>query len=122
MRPGMWESLSRGAPWLAVSGLKAALDRDWGDPSARGHALAGVPGLLDRAGAFIAGLVGEEAAAGAVAVACQVRRQGAVGCGPGPVLRRGTRKDLSGLRRAAVVHCLRVLARQGPAITCGLAA
>ena len=73
-----------GAPELAASSLKAALDRDWDDPAARDHALAGVPGLLDRVEAFIAGVAGDEAAAGAVAVARQVRDQDVDPAGPAP--------------------------------------
>src|SRR5580700_2479012 len=34
-----------GAPMLAASSLKAALDRDWDDPAARGEALAAELGL-----------------------------------------------------------------------------
>ena len=64
-----------GVPQLAASSLKAALDRDWDDPAARDQALAGVLGLLERVEAFIAGQAGEQAAAKAVAVACQVRDQ-----------------------------------------------
>ena len=62
-------------PQLAASSLKAALDADWDDPAAREQALAGVLGLLERVEAFIAGQAGEQAAAKAVAVACQVRDQ-----------------------------------------------
>jgi hypothetical protein len=81
-----------GAPQLAASSLKAALDRDWDDPSARDDALAVVLGLLDRVEAFLAGLAGEEAAAGAVAVARQVRDQDVDPSGPAPALRRGVAK------------------------------
>ena len=58
-----------GVPQLAASSLKAALDRDWDDPGARDGALAEVLGLLERAGAFIAGQAGGGAAAEAVAAA-----------------------------------------------------
>ncbi len=80
-------------PQLAASSLKAALDADWDDPAARDQALAGVLGLLERVEAFIAGQAGEEAAAKAVAVACQVRDQDVDCSGPAPALRRGVAKD-----------------------------
>ena len=64
-----------GVPQLAASSLKAALDLDWDDPAARDQALAEVLGLPDRAGAFIAGQAGGEAAAAAVTTARQVRDQ-----------------------------------------------
>jgi Transposase DDE domain/Transposase domain (DUF772) len=82
-----------GAPELAASSLKAALDRDWDDPAARDQALAVVLGLLDRVEAFLAGLAGGEAAAEAVAVARQVRDQDIDLTGPAPALRRGVAKD-----------------------------
>jgi transposase len=82
-----------GTPQLAASSLKAALDRDWDDPAARDDALAVVLGLLDRAEAFIAGQAGDEAAAGAVATACQVRDQDVDSSGPAPALRRGVARD-----------------------------
>src|SRR5579859_4185674 len=81
-----------GAPELAASSLKAALDRDWDDPAARDQALAQVLGLLDQVEAFIAGQAGEETAAGAVAVARQVRDQDVDLTGPAPALRRGVAK------------------------------
>ena len=82
-----------GAPELAASSLKAALDRDWEDPAARDEALAAVLGLLDRVEAFVAGQAGEQAAAAAVATACQIRDQDADLTGAAPVLRRGVAKD-----------------------------
>ena len=82
-----------GAPQLAASSLKAALDLDWDDPAARDQALAQVLGFLDRVGAFIAGLAGEQAAATAVAAARQVRDQDVDLTGPAPALRRGVAKD-----------------------------
>ena len=82
-----------GVPQLAASSLKAALDADWDDPAAREQALAGVLGLLERVEAFIAGQAGEQAAAQAVAVACQVRDQDVDCSGPAPALRRGVAKD-----------------------------
>ena len=64
-----------GAPQLAASSFKAALDRDWDDPAARDAALAEVLGLLERVEAFIAGWAGDQTAATAVAVARQIRDQ-----------------------------------------------
>jgi lambda repressor-like predicted transcriptional regulator len=82
-----------GTPELAASSLKAALDRDWDDPAARDEALAVVLGLLDRVEAFLAGQAGDEAAAAAVAAACQVRDQDVDLAGPAPALRRGVARD-----------------------------
>jgi Transposase DDE domain/Transposase domain (DUF772) len=81
-----------GAPELAASSLKAALDADWDDPAVRDQALAEVLGLLDRVEAFAAGQGGDEAAA-AVAVARQVRDQDVDLAGPAPALRRGVARD-----------------------------
>ena len=80
-----------GVPQLAASSLKAALDADWDDPSARDGALARVLGLLDQVEAFTASQYGDAAAAAALAVACQVRDQDVDLTGP--VLRRGVAKD-----------------------------
>jgi hypothetical protein len=80
-------------PQLAASSLKAALDADWDNPAAREQALAGVLGLLERVEAFIAGQAGQEAAAKAVAVACQVRDQDVDCSSAAPALRRGVAKD-----------------------------
>jgi hypothetical protein len=82
-----------GVPQLAASSLKAALDRDWDDPSARDLAVAEVLGLLERVEAFTAGQAGDEAAAAAVAVARQVRDQDVTLDGPAPTLRRGVARD-----------------------------
>lgn len=82
-----------GAPELAASSLKAALDADWDDPAARDETLARVLGLLDQVGAFVAGQVGDEAAAVAVAAARQVRDQDVDLAGPAPSLRRGVARD-----------------------------
>jgi hypothetical protein len=82
-----------GVPELAASSLKAALDRDWDDPAARGDALAVVLGLLNRVEAFLAGQADGDAAAEAVAVARQVRDQDVDLAGPAPALRRGVAKD-----------------------------
>jgi transposase len=82
-----------GVQQLAASSLKAALDRDWDDPVARDLALAQVLGLLDRVEAFVAGQFGDQAAAGALAVARRVRDQDVDLTGPAPSLRRGVAKD-----------------------------
>ena len=82
-----------GVPQLAASSLKAALDADWDDPAARDAALAQVLGLLDQVGAFVAGQYGDQAAAGAVQVARQVRDQDVDLAGPAPALRRGVARD-----------------------------
>ena len=82
-----------GVPQLAASSLKAALDADWDDPAARDQALAQVLGFLDQVGAFVAGQAGDEAAAGAVAAARQVRDQDVDLTGPVPSLRRGVARD-----------------------------
>ena len=82
-----------GVPQLAASSLKAALDADWDDPAARDHALAEVLGLLDRVDAFVAGQVGDDAAAAAVTTARQVRDQDIDLTGPASALRRGVAKD-----------------------------
>ena len=126
-----------GAPQLAASSLKAALDRDWDDPATRDLALADVLGCLEQVGAFIAGAVGGGAAAALPTVAHQVRDQDVDLTGPVPSLRRGVapgrrisvedgqmrhgRKSRSALfggsnlfdlRWVAVVHNLHVIARQ----------
>jgi Transposase DDE domain/Transposase domain (DUF772) len=82
-----------GVPQLGASSLKAALDLNWDDPAARDQALAQVLGLLDQVGAFVAGWVGEQAAATAVAAARQVRDQDVDLAGPAPALRQGVAKD-----------------------------
>src|SRR5215470_7697101 len=82
-----------GAPELAASSLKAALDADWDDPAARDRALAEVLGLLDQVEAFTASQYRDTAAAAAVAVARQVRDQDVDLTGPAPALRRGVAKD-----------------------------
>lgn len=82
-----------GAPQLAASSLKAALDLDWDDPAARDRAVAEVLGCLDAVEAFVAGQPGDEAAATAVATACQVRDQDVDLSGPVPSLRRGVARD-----------------------------
>ncbi len=82
-----------GVPELAASSLKAALDADWDDPAAREAALAQVLGLLDQVEVFAAGQHGDQAAAAAVAVACQVRDQDVDLAGPTPALRRGVARN-----------------------------
>jgi transposase len=82
-----------GAPQLAASSLKAALDLDWDDPAAREAALVQVLGLLDQVEALAAGQHGDAAAAAPVAVARQVRDQDVDLSGPAPSLRRGVARD-----------------------------
>jgi len=82
-----------GVSQLAASSLKAALDADWDDPGARDLALAQVLGLLDRVEAFVAGQAGGQYAAGAVAVARQVRDQDVDLSGPAPALRAGVARN-----------------------------
>jgi len=82
-----------GVPQLAASSLKAALDLDWDDLAARDQALAQVLGFLDQVETFIARQAGDEAAAGAVAAARQVRDQDTDLSGPVPALRRGVARD-----------------------------
>jgi DDE family transposase/transposase-like protein DUF772 len=82
-----------GAPQLAASSLKAALDRDWDDPAARDLALAEVLGCLEAVEAFLAGAAAGDAARALVAVAHQVRDQDVDLDGVVPSLRRGVAKD-----------------------------
>ncbi len=83
-----------GAPMLAASSLKAALDRDWDDPAARDAALAEVLGCLDAVEAFAAGeLDSAEAARDCLKAARQVRDQDVDLTGPAPALRRGVARD-----------------------------
>jgi transposase len=82
-----------GVPQLAASSLKAALDADWDDPAARDAALAQVLGFLDQVEVFVASQAGDEAAAGAVAVARQVRDQDVDLTGAAAALRCGVARD-----------------------------
>jgi hypothetical protein len=82
-----------GAPQLAASSLKAALDRDWDDPAARDLALAEVLVWLEAVEAFVAGAAGGDAARALVAVAHQVREQDVDLDGAVPSLRQGVAKD-----------------------------
>ncbi len=86
-------AVQAGAPQLAASSLKAALDMDWDDPAAAGQALSQVLGLLDQVEAFIAGAAGGDAAAVLLATARQVRDQDTDLTGPAPALRRGVARD-----------------------------
>jgi hypothetical protein len=104
-----------GAPALAGSSLKAALDLDWDDPAARDQALAEVLGLLDRVEGFIAGQAGDQVAAAAVATARQVRDQDIDLTGPAPVLRRGVAKD----RRISVEDAEMRHGRKSRSALCG---
>jgi transposase len=82
-----------GAPMLAATSLKAALDRDWDDPAARDGALAEVLGCLDRVETFAASELGGGAATVLLATAHQVRDQDTDRSGPVPSLRRGVARD-----------------------------
>jgi transposase len=83
-----------GAPMLAASSLKAALDLDWDDPAARDHALGTVLGCLDAVAGFVAAQPQPApAATAAVAVANQVRNQDVDTTATTPTLRRGVAKD-----------------------------
>ena len=86
-------AVQAGAPQLAASSLKAALDMDWDHPAAAGQALSQVLGLLDQVAAFIAGAAGGDAAAALLTTARQVRDQDTDLTGPAPALRRGVAKD-----------------------------
>ena len=86
-------AVQAGAPQLAASSLKAALDADWDHPATAGQALSQVLGLLDQVEAFIAGAAGGDAATALLATARQVRDQDVDLTGPAPALRRGVAKD-----------------------------
>ena len=60
-----------GAPQLAASSVKAALDLDWEDPAARDLALAQLLGLLDRVEAVIGGAAGSDRARACLQLAQQ---------------------------------------------------
>jgi hypothetical protein len=83
-----------GAPILAGSSLKAALDLDWEDPGARDQALAVVLAALEAVETFVAAndLLGT--ATGVVALAHQIEDQNvAVGEDGTPTMRAGVAKD-----------------------------
>jgi hypothetical protein len=86
-----------GAPQLAASSLKAALDADWDNPAARAQALATVLDCLTAVEAFIAAQPagpGTDAALDCVAIAAQVRDQDVtLTAGGSPALVRGVAKD-----------------------------
>ena len=86
-------AVQAGAPQLAASSLKAALDMDWDDPAAAGQALSRVLGLLDQVETFIAGAAGGDTAAVLLATVRQVRDQDTDLTGPAPALRRGVARD-----------------------------
>lgn len=81
-----------GAPMLARSSLKAALDLDWDDPGARDHALAVVLAALDGVERFVSAQPAAPAAE-PVRVARQVREQDVELGAAGPRLRRGVARD-----------------------------
>jgi Transposase DDE domain/Transposase domain (DUF772) len=86
-----------GAPQLAASSLKAALDTDWDDPAARGQALAVVLDCLTAMESFVAAQPagpGTDAAVACVAIAATVRDQDVVLAEDGSAsLARGVAKD-----------------------------
>ncbi|ORT94066.1 transposase, partial [Frankia casuarinae] len=83
-----------GAPVLAGSSLKAALDADWDDPDERDRALAVVLAALEAVETFVAAQPAPEAAEAAVAVARQVRDQDVEVTTAGTArLRRGVAKN-----------------------------
>jgi DDE family transposase/transposase-like protein DUF772 len=86
-------AVQAGAPQLAASSLKAALDMDWDDPATASQALSQVLGLLDQVEAFAAAAAGGEAAGALLATARQVRDQDVDLTGPAPALRHGVAKD-----------------------------
>jgi len=82
-----------GAPLLAASSLKAALDPDWDDPASRADALARVLAALDAVEAY-AGARPPAAAADALDAARRVREQDVeAGADGAPALRRGVAPD-----------------------------
>ncbi|HEY7147620.1 MAG TPA: IS1182 family transposase [Streptosporangiaceae bacterium] len=82
-----------GTPQLAASSLKAALDVDWDQVTARDQALAQVLGLLERVETYLATAAGGDDARACLQVAHQVRDQDVDMTGPVPVLRAGVAKD-----------------------------
>jgi hypothetical protein len=84
-----------GAGVLGGSSLKAALDMDWDDPAARGHALGVVLAALESVEVFVAAQPqAPPAASAAVAVAHQVRDQDVqVGSEGTASLRQGVAKE-----------------------------
>jgi hypothetical protein len=86
-----------GAPMVAASSLKAALDVDWDDPVARERALGLVLAAVDTVAGFVAAQPDAAPAAASVAVACQVRDQDVivdqVDQDGSPTLRRGVARD-----------------------------
>jgi hypothetical protein len=87
-------AVQAGAPVLAGSSLKAALDADWDDPAARHSALGAVLAALDTVAAFVAQQPDPPAAAtAAVETAEQVRDQDVDTSPDQPVLRRGVARN-----------------------------
>jgi transposase len=85
-----------GTPELAGSSLKAALDLDWDDPAALGHALGVVLGAVGRVEALAAELggSGDPAVAKGLTAARQVREQDTVvGDDHSTQIRRGVARD-----------------------------
>jgi transposase len=83
-----------GAGIVAGSSLKAALDRDWDDPQARGDALAVVLAALDAVEAWLDGAPCAPPITASMARATRVREQDVEQAGDGtPALRRGVSKE-----------------------------
>jgi transposase len=89
-------AIQAGVPELAASSLKAALDLDWDDPAALGHALGVVLGAVGRVEQLAAGLDGERdpQVAGGLAAARQVQGQDTVVGADGiATIRQGVARD-----------------------------
>lgn len=82
-----------GTPILAASSLKAALDLDWDDPTARERALAIVLAALRDVAGFVATQPDAEPAMQAVRIADQVRDQDVESSAIRPRLRQGVARD-----------------------------
>jgi transposase len=91
---GLTEIAQRaGTPILAASSLKAALDLDWDDPTARDEAVAVVLAALERVEQFVTTHSESSAAAECVQVAHQIREQDIQATTEVPRLRQGVAKD-----------------------------
>ena len=85
-----------GAPVLGGSSLKAALDCDWDDPTARDHALVVVLAALEAVAAFVAADASHRAdarVAASLATARQIRDQDVIVGEGRPRLRQGVARD-----------------------------
>src|SRR5712691_8734424 len=84
-------AVQAGAPQLAASSLKAALDADWDHPATAGQALSQVLGLLDQVEALIAGAAAGDAAGRAAGDGPPGARPGRGPDRPGAAPRSGQR-------------------------------